>query len=494
MVGIGTSSHARRPTSAFIWLLPPAVVAVCAVVAVTAVTAEARTPVAWCGTMAALAVALVAAEAVRRGRLIDALRARSAEREAALQGQLDQQEAEILRLAREMLPAAVTLLRRGTPLDDVLSHVHPIVQLEPEYAKAHRQLLRAVIEAVHTEEGMRDSAQRAFVNIARRVQAIVHQQATDIREMEDRHGAQREFFRDLLHLDHGNALVGRLADSIAVLGGSRPGRQWKYQIPLYNVLRGAMSRILDYRRVDLHSVADVAIEGPLVEPLIHAVAELLDNATRYSPPETRVHLTAIQVQSGVAIEIEDSGVGLTDETRRRAEAVLNSLHGGLDLDDLGEAPRLGLAVVSRLSKTHDFLISLRPSAYGGVRAVLVAPQDIIRPTHAPGGEVARAATFPPPKIKRRPGSPPPQVPPPMEEPPVAEYDGEGLPQRRRRMPNTPRIRSFREPANAPRKPAESEPPREPGLWIDSFMSGFNGLTPAADSGQPNSDAMSDKEE
>ncbi|MFH8983510.1 sensor histidine kinase [Streptomyces varsoviensis] len=494
MVGIGSSSHARRPTSALIWLLPPAVVAVCAVVAVASVTPEARPPVAWCGTVAALAVALAAAEAVRRGRLIDALRRRSAEREAVLQDRLDQHVAEIHRLTQEMLPRAVTLLRRSIPLEDVIIQVTPAVEFEPEYATAHRKLLRAVVTAVHIEEDMRETAQRAFVNIARRVQAIVNQQATDIREMEHRHGNQREFFADLLHLDHGNALIGRLADSVAVLGGSRPGRQWNRQIPLYNVLRGAMSRILHYRRVKLHSVADVAIEGPLVEPLIHAVAELLDNATRYSPPETRVHLTATQVQSGVAIEVEDSGVGLTEETRRRAEAVLNSMHGGLDLDDLGEAPRLGLAVVSRLSKTHDFLISLRPSSYGGVRAVLVAPQEIIRPTHAPGGEVASAAVFPPPKIKRRPGSAPPKVPPPMEDPPIAEYHGEGLPQRRRHMPNTPRIRATRASENPPRDSAESLPPREPGLWIDSFMSGFNGPAPEADSGRPNSDAMSDKEE
>ncbi|MEK8169642.1 ATP-binding protein [Streptomyces sp. M19] len=197
-------------------------------------------------------------------------------------------------------------------------------------------LLRSVLETVRNEEDLRDSAQRAFVNIARRVQAIVHQQAQDLREMEDRHGADPEVFGDLLHLDHGNALVGRLADSIAVLGGSRPGRQWQRKVPLFNVLRGAMSRILDYRRVDLHSVADVGVIGPAVEPLIHAAAELLDNACRYSPPQTRVHLTAVEVQSGIAVEIEDAGVGLTAEARKRTEEVMARASAGLDLNDLGE--------------------------------------------------------------------------------------------------------------------------------------------------------------
>ncbi|GAA3074659.1 hypothetical protein GCM10020000_69600 [Streptomyces olivoverticillatus] len=88
-----------------------------------------------------------------------------------------------------------------------------------------------MIEAVQAEEALRDAAHRAFVNIARRMQAIVHQQAYDIRDMEHKHGNNPDVFGDLLHLDHGNALTGRLADSIAVLGGSRPGRQWRSEIP-----------------------------------------------------------------------------------------------------------------------------------------------------------------------------------------------------------------------------------------------------------------------
>lgn len=109
-------------------------------------------------------------------------------------------------------------------------------------------------------------------------------------------------------------------------------------MPLFSVLRGAMSRITDYTRVELHSVTEVAVVGPAVEPLIHAIAELLDNATRYSPPHTRVHLTAVEVQSGIAIEIEDGGVGLSEESRTRAERALAEAQAGFDLGDLGETP------------------------------------------------------------------------------------------------------------------------------------------------------------
>ncbi|MFD7558304.1 ATP-binding protein, partial [Streptomyces sp. NPDC059835] len=87
----------------------------------------------------------------------------------------------------------------------------------------------------------------------------------------------------------------------------------------YSVMRGAMSRIIDYQRVELHSVTEVAVVGPVVEPLIHTIAELLDNATRYSPPHTRVHLTAVEVQSGIAVEIEDGGLSMSEEARGRAE-------------------------------------------------------------------------------------------------------------------------------------------------------------------------------
>ncbi|GAA3074653.1 hypothetical protein GCM10020000_69590 [Streptomyces olivoverticillatus] len=116
-----------------------------------------------------------------------------------------------------------------------------------------------------------------------------------------------------------------------------------------------------------------------------------------------MHLTAVDIQSGIAVEIEDAGVGLTDEARRRTDRVL-SKEGGLDLDDLGESPRLGLAVVSQLANTYDFLVSLRPSAYGGVRAVLVIPPNLITASKFPGGDIARPPKLPPAKKRRRPGS------------------------------------------------------------------------------------------
>ncbi len=379
---------------------------------------------------------------------------------------------------------------------------------------------------------MRDSAQRGVVNVARRVQAIVHQQATDLRTMEDRHGNEPKFFTDLLRLDHGTALIGRLADSIAVLGGARPGRQWNRAVPLYSVLRGAMSRILEYQRVELHSVAEVAVVGPAVEPLIHALAELLDNATRYSPPKTRVHLTAVEVHMGIAVEIEDGGVGLSEEARARAERMLKEARAGIDLNDLGESPRLGLAVVGRLAQAYDFQVSLPPSAYGGVRAVLTVPQSLITtapaegrahgigaasglrplstdgPRPEPGEHRAAADSVPRREAASapaaRPAAPEPDGTAPAARPEAgAAADGEqdeapertpnGLPQRRRRRP-----RADGGPA-APPRPARPGPAATaheepaPGVWMAELHSGLHGDRPTPDPARGNSDT-SDKDE
>ncbi|WP_259370508.1 ATP-binding protein [Streptomyces sp. SCUT-3] len=386
MVRAGSSPGAQRPPSAVVWLLPPLVTAVAAFVAATAVPDGAGAAVAWCGAVATAATAVVAAEAARRGRALAALRHRQAEREAELRRRLDRQETEAVRLADVLLPEALDRLRQGATPERVLEELDDEIGRGsgPAFAAAHRAVLSSVLEAVTAEEDLRESAQRAFVNIARRVQAIVHQQAQDLREMEDRHGRDPDVFGDLLHLDHGTALIGRLADSIAVLAvparAASGARTCRCSACCAAPCRGSSTT-----RVELHSVAEVAVVGPAVEPLIHALAELLDNATRYSPPQTRVHLTATEIQSGVAVEIEDGGVGLTEEAAARAERVLTRAWSGLDITDLGETPRLGLAVVGRLAETNNFQVSLRPSAYAGVRAVLVIPQDQITASAAPAG-------------------------------------------------------------------------------------------------------------
>ncbi|MFB7470150.1 ATP-binding protein [Kitasatospora sp. NPDC056184] len=529
MLGAGSSPGRRRSAPVLVWLLPTLATAAVAAVTVAAASPAARTGVALCAVVGTLAVVLVAAEAARRGRAAEELRAQAARREGELIRRLTRQETEYIRLARSVLPAAVARLVRGEGLENVTAaYTLQDVSVGAEFRAAQQTLLRAVLETVETAETARESAQRSFVNIARRVQAIVHRQAAELRSMEHAHGNDPAVFDDLLLLDHGNALIGRLADSIAVLGGARPGRQWNKAVPLYSVLRGGMSRILDFERIELHPVSDVAVVGPAVEPLIHAVAELLDNATRYSPPHTLVHLTAVEVQSGIAIEIEDGGLSLSEEGRARAERMLAEARAGIELNNLGETPRLGLAVVGRLCRAYGFQVSLRPSAYGGVRAVLVFPQELITTAPATGrahGIGVTGSSGPEPVDDRRPHtSPPPRRPrtgPPPgplgstrgvtlggprrggsptggeEVPPVTERTPNGLPRRRRHA--APAIR-FGTPGGStppngtptggrpaagtggPRggagAPGSSAEPVQPGLWLAAFTEGINGTGPA----------------
>lgn len=524
MVRAGSSPGDRRPAPALVGLLPAAVTAGIAVIGVVVAPPAARSSVAWSAVVAVVAVAVASAEAVRRGRALRTLREQAARHVAELRHNLARQEEETIRLARQQLPHAVARLQQGEFVEDVLKGIELFDEgLTPEFQAARMAVLRSVLEAVSAEEDIRESSQRAFVNIARRVQAITHQQATDLRKMEDRHGSSPAVFGDLLKLDHGTALIGRLADSIAVLGGARPGRQWGKVVALYSVLRGAMSRITDYQRVDLHPVTQVGIVGPGVEPLIHALSELLDNATRYSPPQTRVHLTAVEVQTGIAVEIEDGGVGLSEDARERAERALAEAQAGIDLKDLGETPRLGLAVVGRLARDYGFQISLRSSAYGGVRAVLIIPQELITTAPATGiahgigaQSTSRPAEKPDPSRMPAPiravESPKP-APAPVSAAPVAkgypvddddipvvtERTPSGLPQRRRRTAvaaagaarQTPTPTG---PVTASSDRTQAEEPVQPGLWLAAFTSGVNGETPATAPSSRNSDDSLDESE
>ncbi|MBM7168255.1 sensor histidine kinase [Streptomyces sp. G44] len=487
-------------------LLPAMLMAAATGAAVATVTEPARPAVAWCGAVATLMVIVVGAEAVRRGRTIRGQRAQYAQRLAYLEGRVAAHDNETIRLGDEILPDALYRLRQGEPPMEVIRNVVDKSEAYRDLPHNQRVLLRSILEILDDEEARRDSAQRAFVNIARRVQSIVHQQAAELREMEEFHGRNPEVFDDLLRIDHGTALIGRLADSITVLGGARPGRQWPNPVPLFSVLRGAMSRILDYPRVSLHSIADVAIKGTSVEPLIHACAELLDNATRYSPPQTKVHVTAIEVQTGIAIEIEDGGVSLSEEARIRAERLLAQARIGVDLNELGDTPRLGMAVVGRLAQMYNMQVALRQSAYGGVRAVLIVPRDMMTTGPAPGlahgigasavprvDNSGRLIEEPARNIRRK----KPRVVtagPPLRSqrdavmaddvPEVTEWTENGLPQRRSRVTMSLKERYAREAeaqriaeahaaATAPPPPPKKEQ-TEPGLWVEAFMKGVKG--------------------
>ncbi|MCM2412519.1 ATP-binding protein [Streptomyces sp. RKAG290] len=230
----------------------------------------------------------------------------------------------------------------------------------------------------------RSAAVAACANAAGRMQALATSMLADLREMENRHAAE-DILGDLLHLDHRTAQAGRLADSIAVLTGARSGRRWAKPIVMESILRGAMGRISGYQRIRLHSTSDVAVAGHAAEGVMHALAEILDNAANFSPPTAEVHVYVEEVPAGIVLTVEDSGLVMSDVQLRRAERAVSAVNQ--DLTGLS-GTRLGLAVVGRLARKHGLTVSFRPSARGGTGALMMLPQEIITRTPAPAPEPA----------------------------------------------------------------------------------------------------------
>ncbi|MEY9840827.1 sensor histidine kinase [Streptacidiphilus sp. EB103A] len=310
----------------------------------------------------------VAAEAAMRTAL-EAEKARSAALEAEitqLVAQVDQFVGEAEQLTGQAIPEAVQQLREGVSMERVLADA------PAHFDETHQQVLRTLVQEVGTSERLRASSMAACANAAGRVQALATSMLADLREMENRHN--EEVLGDLLRLDHGTAQAGRLADSIAVLTGARSGRRWTKPIVMESVLRGAMGRISAYQRVRLHSASTVAVAGYAAEGVMHALAELMDNATTFSPPTEEVHVYVQEMHSGVVVTIEDGGLVMPAATLAKAERLVST--EPLDLMTLG-GTRLGLAVVGCLARKHGLTVSFRPSSRGGTGVVVLIPQQLI---------------------------------------------------------------------------------------------------------------------
>lgn len=313
-----------------------------------------------------------------------------------------------------------------------------VAESEARLAAAHDTATAAGREA-NGSENRRVAAMAAFAGAAGRMQAMTTSMLAELREMEHRH-ADPSVLADLLTLDHRTAQAGRLADSIAVLSGARSGRRWAKPIAMESILRGAMGRVAGYRRVRLRAVAEIAIAGHAAEGVMHALAELIDNACNFSPPTTEVHVYAAEVPAGVVVTIEDSGLVMSETALRRAEQAVSGTVAGRGADtDLSSltGTRLGLAVVGNLARKHALTVSYRPSAIGGTAVVVVVPRDLTtRLDRSPGSTAtielppaprsvtpaAPATPFGPPLAGDRAPNPP---------APNTEQPAEPLPKRRR---------------------------------------------------------------
>ncbi|MGP4020820.1 ATP-binding protein [Saccharopolyspora sp. 5N708] len=326
--------------------------------------------VVWYGGVLSLLLAVTLSVAVRGIQLVRNLRSNAATIDA-----------DIARLTYEALPTLAQRVRDGATPDTAVAEV-----AQP-FDASHRQVIKSIAQELGTGERMRAAAMATCANAAGRMQALATSMLADLREMEDRH--DEDVLADLLKLDHSTAQAGRLADSIAVLTGARSGRRWTKPIVMESILRGAMGRISAYQRIRLHSTSTVAIVGYAAEGIMHALAELMDNAARFSPPAEEVHVYVEEVHTGVAVTIEDSGLVMSAAALARAEQAVSVQP--LDLTTMS-GTRLGLAVVGRLARKHDLTVSFRSSARGGTGVVVMIPRKLVT---QPRQEPAPAPRTPP---------------------------------------------------------------------------------------------------
>ncbi|MFC5145904.1 ATP-binding protein [Streptomyces aureoversilis] len=321
--------------------------------------------VTWCLAAALIAVAVLL---VRQRGIAAALRLRATTLEEGQRAR----DSELGHLVTVRLPAVTASMNQPVPLPGLLDE-----QLTGTvFAHGLQSVMDTFTQAVDKAQARADQSAKAALKASMRaLQGLAHEQQLAISDMQDRHD-NPDVLRDLLQIDHANSQFGRRAQAIAVLCGSWPGRQ-RAASPLTDVVRGATSRIRDYRRVQVHSQADLAVVSRAVEPVVLAVAELLDNAARHSQPNTTVEVGLQPVHNGACIVIDDAGVGMDGQETQRAGALLSG-RAAVDVSRLGDPPQFGFPVIGVLAARYGFSVSVDTrSPYGGVRAVLFLPSTLL---------------------------------------------------------------------------------------------------------------------
>ncbi|MGW7005540.1 sensor histidine kinase [Streptomyces sp. NPDC054933] len=241
-----------------------------------------------------------------------------------------------------------------------------------QVGRALGTLQRAAVEAAVRQADMRRGVSDVFVNLARRNQVLLHRQLTLLDTME-RRTEDTEELADLFRLDHMTTRMRRHAEGLVILSGSAPSRQWRKPVRLMDVVRAAVAEVEDYERVEVRRLSRLAVVGSAVADLTHLLAELVENATVFSPPHTTVQVHGERVANGFALEIDDRGLGMTPDALLDANLRLAETPEF----ELSDTDRLGLFVVSRLAQRQGVRVSLRQSPYGGTTAVVLVPTALL---------------------------------------------------------------------------------------------------------------------
>ncbi|KUL26071.1 nitrate- and nitrite sensing domain-containing protein [Streptomyces regalis] len=286
-------------------------------------------------------------------------------------------------IAEQRLPMLVDQLSRTDP-GRVDTRVQPIpINTRDEIgevARAFDQVHREAVRLAAEQALLRGNINAIFTNLSRRNQSLIEGQLTLITDLENNE-ADPDQLENLFRLDHLATRMRRNGENLLVLAGEEPGRRWDQPVPLVDVLRAASSEVEQYERIELSGVPEAEIHGRAVTDLVHLLAELLENATTFSSPQTKVRVTATRLPDGrVMIEIHDKGIGLTAEDF----ADINHKLANPPTVDAAISQRMGLFVVGRLSDRHGIRVQLRPSGeQAGTTSLVMLPDAI---THGGGGE------------------------------------------------------------------------------------------------------------
>ncbi|MFD7324705.1 nitrate- and nitrite sensing domain-containing protein [Streptomyces sp. NPDC059875] len=286
-------------------------------------------------------------------------------------------------IAEQRLPMLVDQLSRTEP-GRVDTRVQPIpIDSQDEIgevARAFDQVHREAVRLAAEQAMLRGNVNAIFTNLSRRNQSLIEGQLTLITDLENNE-ADPDQLENLFKLDHLATRMRRNGENLLVLAGEEPGRRWDQPVPLVDVMRAASSEVEQYERIELAGVPEAEIHGQAVTDLVHLLAELLENATTFSSPQTKVRVTATRLPDGrVMVEIHDKGIGLTAEDF----ADINHKLANPPTVDAAVSQRMGLFVVGRLADRHGIRVQLRPSGeQAGTTSLVMLPDAI---THGGGGE------------------------------------------------------------------------------------------------------------
>ncbi|MFI6790972.1 nitrate- and nitrite sensing domain-containing protein [Nonomuraea sp. NPDC050383] len=278
-------------------------------------------------------------------------------------------------LSDERLPALVERLRRGETVDAAketkplkVSGSAEITDVARAFASVQSTAVRAAVGQAELRRGV----SQVFLNLARRKQGLLHRQLALLDSMQRRtHDPDR--LEELFRVDHLTTRMRRHAESLIILSGSAPGRAWRKPVSVLDIVRAAVAEVEEYTRVTVDAMPASAIDGATAADLTHLVAELVENATLYSPPDTVVHIRGDLVSNGYAIEVEDRGLGLS----QTEYAAVNARLARPPEFDLADSDRLGLFVVGKLAERHGIQVLMRRSPFGGTTAIVLVPRTLV---------------------------------------------------------------------------------------------------------------------